>query len=103
MNIKLLLREWGAASFVGTVVIGGVIVLVLLILTGTSKSATLKPPACPSYTPWVTPTGALPTPTPFNVVFASCPTPPLPKGNFTALPSTSSVPLPTQLPTAVAT
>ena len=78
-------REWGAATFVITVLIGAVAVAVSLLVNGAHSAAVAPLPPCPTYTPYpklspgqtLAPTPTV-SPTPFNAAFANCPTPPLP-------------------------
>ena len=120
-------REWGAITFVVTVLVGAIAVAISLVIAGAHAppSATLEP--CPSYTPYVvTPTAAAtptssatasasaspaasaspsatatpsPTPsaTPFNPALANCATPPLPP---TQAPTPTPPPGTTPTPTA---
>ena len=118
---RVMKREWGAATFVITVLIGAVAVAVSLLINGTHSAAVQPPPPCPSYTPWPSlspgqtfePTPTV-SPTPFNAAFANCPTPPLPPTNpptptpkpgTTPTPSPTpagpSAPTPTPIPTAI--
>ena len=90
---RVMRREWGAATFVITVLVGALAVAISLLLRG--GAATPPPPIpCPTYTPYPTytplPSGYKPTPTPtvtplpatpapsINPLFANCPTAPLP-------------------------
>ena len=75
-------REWGAITFVVTVLVGAIAVAISLVIAGAHAppSATLEP--CPSFTPYVvTPTpapGTTPTPAPAT---------PTPTQLFTPVPS----------------
>jgi hypothetical protein len=95
-------REWGAITFVLTVMVGAIAVAISLVIAGAHPPAVATLEPCPSYTPYVitpsptpsaTPTvspsakaTATPTPTPaptpsptaFNPALANCPTAPLP-------------------------
>ena len=74
--MSLFRREWGAITFVATVLIGAVVVgISFLVGAGGHTSAAPPPPPSPSYTPRQTPVaGATPTAAPF--AFANCPSPP---------------------------
>lgn len=105
---NLFKREWGAVTFVATVLVGAIAVAVSLIVAG-AKAPPVPPLAnCPSYTPYVatptpsptaTPSGTAttssttssptPSPTAFNPALANCPTPPLPPSS-TPAPTTSA-------------
>jgi hypothetical protein len=106
-------REWGAATFVITVLIGAVAVAVSLLVNGAHGSAVAPLPPCPTYTPYPTlaagqspePTPSV-SPTPFNAAFANCPTPPrrptapptptpTPGATSSATPGTTPTPAPT--------
>ncbi|MBV8528584.1 MAG: hypothetical protein JOZ75_09735 [Candidatus Dormibacteraeota bacterium] len=104
----LFKREWGAVTFVATVLVGAIAVAISLIVAG-AKAPPVPPLAsCPTYTPYVatptpsptaTPSGTAttsstttsptPSPTPFNPALQNCPTPPLPPQS-TPAPSTSA-------------
>lgn len=104
----LIKREWGAVTFVATVLVGAIAVAISLIVAG-AKAPPVPPLAkCPSYTPYVatptpsptaTPSGTAttssttsspsPSPTAFNPALQNCPTPPLPPQSTTA-PTTSA-------------
>lgn len=103
---ELFRREWGAVTFVATVLIGALAVSISLIVTGGSHTAAVAPPPpCPTFTPYVTsapPTGpsagvitspsaqaTLASPTPFDAALANCPTAPLPP---TSTPGASRAP-----------
>ena len=97
-----LLREWGAFTFVITVLIGAVAVAISLAVTGSRTPPAATIPPCPSYTPYVVTPTPKPTPstsahagtsasasatasatpavtaTPFNPALVNCATPPLP-------------------------
>ena len=93
----LFKREWGAVTFVATVLVGAIAVAISLIVAG-AKAPPVPPLAnCPSYTPYAstptpsptaTPSGTAttssttsrqtPSPTAFNPALQNCPTPPLP-------------------------
>lgn len=99
---RVMKKEWGAATFVITVLIGAVAVAVSLLVNGSHSAAIEKPPPCPSYSPWPTLTAGqtvppLPSssPTPFNAAYANCPTPPPPPTNP---PTPTPVPTPTFKP-----
>lgn len=108
--MSFLKREWGAVTFVATVLIGAIAVAISLIVAGAHAPATPPLAKCPSYTPYVaTPTPSAsstpsptPTPTPFNPALANCPTPPLPP---TSTPSPTPIPsaTPSTAPTATPT
>ena len=54
--MRLLRREWGAITFVATVLIGAVVVAHLVRSSVPDTGGTAPtPPPCPSYTPWQTP------------------------------------------------
>jgi hypothetical protein len=118
---RIIKREWGAATFVITVLIGAVAVAISLLVNGAHTAAVAPPPPCPSYSPYpslspgqtVAPTPIV-SPTPFNAAFAGCPSPPLPPTNPptptpkpgttptpTPTPAGPSTPTPTAIPTAV--
>lgn len=104
----LIKREWGAVTFVATVLVGAIAVAISLIVAG-AKAPPVPPLAnCPSYTPYVvtptpvptaTPSGTAttssttssptPSPTAFNPALQNCPTPPLPPQS-TPAPTTSA-------------
>lgn len=114
---RVMKREWGAATFVITVVVGAIAVAISLIVNGTHTTAVTKPPPCPVYTPWpsLSPGATLPptpTPTPFNAAYANCPSAPLPPTSPptptpkpgttpTPTPAGPQTPVPTAIPTAV--
>jgi len=55
--MNVLRREWGAVTFVATVLIGAVAVAISLIVSGSHAPPTPALASCPSYTPYVlTPT-----------------------------------------------
>lgn len=105
---SLFKREWGAVTFVATVLVGAIAVAISLIVAG-AKAPPVPPLAnCPSYTPYVstptpsptaTPSGTAttsstttsptPSPTAFNPALANCPTPPLPPSS-TPAPTTTA-------------
>ena len=111
-------REWGAITFVITVLVGAIAVAISLVIAGAHAppSATLEP--CPSYTPYVvtptasatpstaasasasptataTPSSPTPSATPFNPALANCPTAPLPPTRApTPTPSPGTTPTP---------
>ena len=73
--MSLFRREWGAITFVATVLIGAVVVAISFAIGAGHRVGQPSLPPCPSYTPWQTPSaGATATATPF--AFANCPTPP---------------------------
>lgn len=53
MNGNFLKHEWGAAAFIGTIVIGGVVVLAWLVLKAVTASPLPPAPPCPRETPIV--------------------------------------------------
>ena len=105
--MNALRREWGAVTFVITVVVGAIAVAISLIVAGAHAPPTPPLANCPSYTPYVSQAAspstsasaspsasataatsasasssasavATPSPTAFNPALANCPTPPLP-------------------------
>jgi hypothetical protein len=79
LNREFLRREWGAVTFVATVLLGGLAVLVALVIKATSPTVIPVASPCPKSTPIViqAQTSANPSPTPAisipNVPFG-CPT-----------------------------
>ena len=51
--MRALWREWGAVTFVVTVVVGAIAVAISLIVAGAHAPPTPTLAACPSYTPYV--------------------------------------------------
>ena len=110
--MEFLKREWGAVTFVATVLVGAVAVAISLIVAGAHAPATPPLANCPSYTPYVataapsassTPSPT-PSPTPFNPALANCPTPPLPPTSTPGpTPSASASGSPAATPTAAST
>ena len=116
----LFRREWGAVTFVATVLVGAIAVAISLIVAGAKAPPTPPLASCPSYTPYVgTPTpspaasgststtlstssSATPSPTAFNPALANCPTPPLPPSS-TPAPTTSATTSSTSAATSTAT
>ena len=82
--MNLLRREWGAVTFVATVLVGAVAVAISLIIAGTHAPPIPALASCPSYTPYV----STPTPTPTAT----------PKPTPTPSPSSASVASPIARP-----
>ncbi|MGH7609725.1 MAG: hypothetical protein ACREOD_07325 [Candidatus Dormibacteria bacterium] len=114
MNRGLFRREWGAVTFIGTVLLGGLAVLVALVIKAISPSPVPATPPCPQSTPIVihlqpTPSGAAASPTPTislpSVPFG-CPTvavvvrTPTPSPSATPSASPRQSPKPSPSPTA---
>lgn len=108
--MNALRKEWGAVTFVVTVLIGAVAVAISLIISGSHAPPPPPLPTCPLYTPYVTTStpsasstlAATPSPTAFNPALANCPTAPLPpttKPTPTPKPGTTPTPVPTPVPT----
>ncbi len=53
MNRRFLRHEWGAVTFIGTVLLGGLAVLVALVVRAVSPTAVPPTPPCPRSTPIV--------------------------------------------------
>ncbi|MHB8393273.1 MAG: hypothetical protein ACYDC5_01945 [Candidatus Dormibacteria bacterium] len=53
MNWKFLKHEWGAAAFIGTIILGGVVVLVWLLFKAAFAAPIPPTPPCPKETPIV--------------------------------------------------
>jgi hypothetical protein len=108
---RVIKREWGAATFVVTVLIGAVAVAISLLVNGAHTAAVAPPPSCPAYTPYPSLTAGqtytpAPTvsPTPFNATFANCPSAPLPPTNPpTPTPKPGTTPTPTPTPVGPST
>ena len=114
--MNVLRREWGAVTFVATVLVGAVAVAISLIVAGQHAPASPPLAKCPSYTPYVlTPTPSptatpLPTPTPSGTsgatptAVAGTPTTPTPAPSPTVFnPALSNCPTPPLPPTATPT
>jgi hypothetical protein len=79
LNRNFIRKEWGAVTFVGTVVLGGIAVLVALIVKAASPTAVPATQPCPKSTPIVIQAQASPnaSPTPkisLPTVPFGCPT-----------------------------
>lgn len=99
--MRVLLREWGAVTFVATVILGAIAVTVSLLFSGAGATPSTAPLLCPSPVPGVV------TASP-NPLLAFCPTPapptpaPPPSGTAPAGPSPSGTPaLPSAMPSTV--
>ncbi len=53
MNRNFLKHEWGAAAFIGTIILGGVVVLVWLLFKAAFAGPVPPTPPCPKETPIV--------------------------------------------------
>ena len=63
--MNALRREWGAVTFVVTILIGAIAVAISLGVSATHATPVPSAPPCPSYTPYVvTPTPAPTAPSP---------------------------------------
>ncbi len=100
MNRKILKHEWGAVTFIGTVVLGGLAVLVALLIKAIGPSTAAVSPPCPRVTPIVVPANASPPALP-SVPFG-CPEPSIVVQTPSPSPSASPAPSPTASPSATA-
>ncbi|MGA8427122.1 MAG: hypothetical protein WB801_06005 [Candidatus Dormiibacterota bacterium] len=64
LNRDFIRKEWGAVTFVGTVILGGLAVLVALIVKAASPTAIPATPPCPKSTPIVIQAQASPNASP---------------------------------------